>query len=154
MASANAKVFRDKSFRNLNVLFMRFFVSFNYLKIFKLKKKTVQDLLGRSEGIPNRDVMNLKKPSATTSRSSGIKTLLPVRSTENKKEPPEEVPEPEPSKLKRKRQVSEPAPEPVPETSVTGLPPVEQQRDTGYIVEGGEVRTSMDKNLYFPFCAK
>ncbi|KAK5646830.1 hypothetical protein RI129_005294 [Pyrocoelia pectoralis] len=118
----------------------------------------LKDLLNKSEGIPKGEDLNLKSLSASTSRSTGIKTLLPVVRTNDGKRSEEKVLE-EPllknsikpilkQNLKRKRFISDntdaPTPKMVETEMETPAPAVSEQltlpeNNQNYIVEGGEV---------------
>lgn len=113
----------------------------------------LKDLLNKSEGIPKGEDLNLKSLIASTSRPTGIRTILPVVRTGDAKK--SETPEDHLLKnnikpilrhsLKRKRFISDTidvpppkAPEPQVQPNVTEqlAPPV---ANPNYIVEGGEV---------------
>lgn len=106
----------------------------------------LKDLLNKSEGIPKREDLNLK--SLSTTRPTGIKTLLPVvRSTEPKKDGDlEKNPGPDKKNCsKQKRQLLENVesiakPKDVVEsTSIANNIPINSETNSNYIVEGGEV---------------
>ncbi|XP_068904442.1 PHD finger protein 20 isoform X2 [Tenebrio molitor] len=106
----------------------------------------LKDLLNKSEGIPNRDDLNLRALS-TTRPPTGIKTLLPVTRSENKTSP--QLPDSEPvnnkikSSLKRKRGLvdsvdSPKGNEPLENTLIPQeTPPLPEPNNI--IIEGGQV---------------
>lgn len=93
----------------------------------------LKDLLMKSEGIPKREEVNLK--SLTTTRPSGIKTLLPVVRT-----PEVKVDEEKRQMLKRKRESSETIDVKVQESdTIVNIKKENQIEPTNVIIEGGEV---------------